>query len=117
MCQFLLFATERDVASDAIDRLVAADIDQPGAGIGRHAGVWPPRQRYRERILQCILGEIEIADEADQGRQRPARLVAKDFFDFDGSHEHSTLGSSFRDARALARANAEPRDSPMCNST
>ena len=31
-------------------------------------------------------GEIEIADEADQGRQRPARLVAKDFFDFDRGH-------------------------------
>jgi len=35
----------------------------------------------REGVLQRILGEIEIADEPDQGRQRPARLVAKYFFD------------------------------------
>ena len=37
-------------------------------------------------FLQRILGEIEIADEADQGRQRPARLVAKDFFDLGRGH-------------------------------
>ena len=77
MRQLLLLAAKRDVAADAIDRLVAPDIDQPGARIGRQAGVGPALQRHRECILQRILGQIEIADEADQGRQRPARLVAK----------------------------------------
>jgi hypothetical protein len=39
----------------------------------------PALQRHRESVPQRILGEIEISHEADQGRQRPARLVAKDF--------------------------------------
>ena len=82
MRQFLLLAAKRDVAADAIDRLVASDIDQPRARIGRQAGGRPALQRHRKRILQRIFGEIEIADEADQRRQRPPRLVAKYFFDF-----------------------------------
>src|SRR6185369_16978920 len=84
--QLLLLAAKRDIAADAIDCLVAPDIDQPGARIGRQVSIGPALQRHRECVLQCILGEIKIADEADQGRQRPARLVAKYFFDLDRSH-------------------------------
>ena len=80
--QLCLLAAKRDLPADAVDRLVAADIDQPGPRIGRRIGGRPALQRHRERILQRVLGEIEIADEADQRRQRPARLVAEYFFDF-----------------------------------
>ena len=38
-----------------------------------------------------ILGEIEIADEADQGRQRATRLVAKHIFDFEGGQEVTSI--------------------------
>ena len=51
--QLLLLAAKRDVAADAIDRLVAPDIDQPCARIGRQAGGGPALQRHRERILQA----------------------------------------------------------------
>ena len=81
MRQLLLLAAKRDVAANAVDRLVAPDIDQPCPRIGRQAGIGPALQRHRECVLQRVLGEIEIADEADQRRQRPARLVAKYFFD------------------------------------
>mgnify|MGYP003694247669 CR=1 FL=1 len=81
MRQLLLLAAKRDRAANAIDRLVASDIDQPRPRIDRQIGGRPALQRHRKCILQRVLGEIEIADEADQRRQRPARLVAEDFFD------------------------------------
>jgi hypothetical protein len=89
MRQLRSFAAKRDGAANAIDRLVAPDIDQPGARIGRQAAARPARQRHRESILQRILGEIEITDEADQGCHRPPRLVAKYFFDLGGGHGKS----------------------------
>ena len=39
-----------------------------------------------ERVLQRFLGEIEIAEQADQRRQRPARLVTEYFIDLGGCH-------------------------------
>ena len=80
--QLALLAAKRDLPADPVDRLVASDIDQPRPRIGRRIGGGPAFQRHRERILQRILGEIEIADQADQRRQRPTRLVAEYFFDF-----------------------------------
>ena len=77
MGQFVLLAAKRDVAADAVDRLVAPDIDQPGARICGQIAFRPPLQRHGKGILQRVFGEIEIADEADQGGQRPARLVAE----------------------------------------
>ena len=86
MRQRLLLVAKRDIAANAVDRLVAADIDQPRARIGRAFSSRPALQRHREGVLQRIFRQIEIADETDQGRQRPARLVAEDGFDFGGGH-------------------------------
>ena len=87
--QFWLLAAKRDLPADPVDRLVASDIDQPGARIGRRIGGGPALQRDREGILQRVLGEIEIADEADQRRQRPTRLVTEYFFDLARGHRTS----------------------------
>ena len=81
MQQLLLLAAKGDVAADAVDRLVAPDIDQPGARIVRQFALRPALQRDRKGVLQHVLGQIEIADEADQRGHRPPRLVAEDFFD------------------------------------
>ncbi len=89
--QLLLLAAKRDLAADAVDRLVAPDIDQPCARIGGRLPGRPVLECDRERILQGVLGEIEIADQADQRRQRATRLVAKYGFDVAGRHLRSQL--------------------------
>ena len=70
------------VAADPVDRTVAAGRDQPRHRIGRDAVARPPRGRDRERLLGGLLGEVEIAEEADQGREHPAPGVAERPLDF-----------------------------------
>ena len=43
--------------------------DQPGARVPRDAGTGPLLDRGRECVVQRLLGEIEIAEEADQRGQ------------------------------------------------
>ena len=113
--QLVVLAAKRDGATNAVDRLVAPDIDQPGARIRRRIFLGPSLQCHGERILQRVLCEIEIADEADQRGQRPARLVAEQFFDFGRGHwDFALCTPSFRGVRST---NPEPRDSQMCNCT
>lgn len=47
----------------------------------RHAVAGPALGRDRERLLGGLLGEIEIAEEADQGRQDSAPLAPEDVLD------------------------------------
>jgi proteasome-associated ATPase len=57
---------ERPSPSQAVDGLEPAGRHQPRARVRRFAFRGPPLQRGNKRILQCLLGEIEIAEEADQ---------------------------------------------------
>jgi hypothetical protein len=68
---------ERSVAADAIDRTVARGRHQPGTGIGRRPLVSPALGGDRKGLLGGFLGEVEIAEEADQGRQDATPLVVK----------------------------------------
>ena len=54
------------IAADAVDRAVARRGHQPGARVGRCPGAWPTLGGDRERLLGGFLGEIEVAEEADQ---------------------------------------------------
>jgi hypothetical protein len=81
VAQLVLLLAKSDLPAHAVDRLVASDIDEPGARIGRRIFAGPSFERHRESILQRILGKIEIADEADQRGQRTARLVTEYLFD------------------------------------
>ena len=49
----------------------------------------PALGRDRERLLSGLLSEVEIAEEADQGGQDAAPLVAEGLIDQDG---RSTIG-------------------------
>jgi hypothetical protein len=60
---------------------VARRRHEPGAGIFRRSLSRPPFRRNRERLLRGFLGEIEVAEEADQAGENPAPLVAEDLFD------------------------------------
>ena len=37
--------------------------------------------RHHERVLDRLLGDVDVAEEADQGRDRPAGLLAEDLLD------------------------------------
>jgi hypothetical protein len=72
---------ERPIAAQAVDRAVAGGDRQPGARIGRRAVPGPALGRDRERVLRSFLGEIEVAEEADQAGEDAAPLVPKDLLE------------------------------------
>jgi hypothetical protein len=41
----------------------------------------PPLGRDRKRLLGGLLGEVDVAEEADQGREDPAPLPLEDLLD------------------------------------
>jgi hypothetical protein len=69
---------KRAIAADAVDRTIARGHQQPRARIRRRTIALPALGRGRERLLRGFLGEVEVAEEADQGRQNAAPFVAKD---------------------------------------
>jgi hypothetical protein len=69
---------QSSLAADAVDRAVTGRDREPGAWIGRRAVARPALGRRRERLLGGLLGEVEVAEEADQRGQDPTPLVAKD---------------------------------------
>jgi hypothetical protein len=49
--------------------------------MGRHPVTWPAFGRERERLLGGLLGEVEVAEEADQRGQDAAPLVLEDLLE------------------------------------
>ncbi len=80
---------EGAVAAQAVDGPPTGRGQQPGAGLGRDAVASPALGRNREGLLGCLLGEIDVAEEADQGRDDLAPLVAEDLLD---QRARSTIG-------------------------
>jgi hypothetical protein len=60
---------------------VARRRHQPRPGIVGNALARPALGGDRERLLGGILGEIEVTEEADQGSEDAAPLIAEDPFD------------------------------------
>jgi hypothetical protein len=69
---------ERAVAPDVIDGAVARRRDEPRARTGRNAVARPALGGDRERLLRDLLGEVEVAKEADQGGHDAAPFLAED---------------------------------------
>ena len=68
-------------AAQAIEGAVAARRHEPGARVLRQAIARPGLEGQREGILERFFGEIEIAEEADQGCEHTAALFAVDPLD------------------------------------
>src|SRR2546422_9662835 len=66
------------LAAQAVYGAVAGGRRDPGAGVGRQAGTRPLAQGDGERVLHRILGEVDVAEDADQGSDRSAGLLAED---------------------------------------
>jgi hypothetical protein len=75
------FFTSRVRAPEAIDRLVAGDPGYPGAGILRRPVAGPALERHHEGLLHRLLGGVEVAEDADEARDRPPRLVPEQAVD------------------------------------
>jgi hypothetical protein len=63
---------------DAVDRPVPGGGDQPCTGIGGLALARPALGGDRKGIRRGLLGELEVAEEADQRREDTPPLVAED---------------------------------------
>jgi hypothetical protein len=63
------------LAAQPVDRAVAGGGDDPGAGIRRDAVAGPALRGDRERLLDGVLGEVEVAEPADQDRDRTPELL------------------------------------------
>ena len=72
---------ERAVAADAVDRAVARGRHQPGARVVGRPVARPALGGDRERLLRGFLGEVEVAEEADQAGEDAAPLVAEDLLE------------------------------------
>jgi hypothetical protein len=72
---------ERALAAQAVDRAIPGGDRQPRARIRRDAVARPALGGNRERLLGGLLGEIEVAEEADQAGEDAAPLVAEDLLE------------------------------------
>ena len=72
---------QRPLAPQPVDRAVAGGRRQPRAGVARRAVARPALGGDREGLLSGLLGEVEVAEEADQGRQHAAPLGAEGLLD------------------------------------
>jgi hypothetical protein len=68
---------QRAIAADAVDRPVARRDQQPGPGLGGRSVARPALGGDRERLLSGLLGEVEVAEEADQPGQDTPPVVAE----------------------------------------
>ena len=74
--QLLDLFGEARAASQAIDRLVPRRLNEPGARIVRQPRRRPLLESRRERLVNHLLGEVEVAEEADQCREDAPRFRA-----------------------------------------
>ena len=80
---------QRAITADAIDRPVARGRHEPGARAGGRSLARPALGRDREGLLRRFLGEVEVAEEADQRGQDAPPLVAERLLE---DRHHSTIG-------------------------
>src|SRR5215218_11013249 len=71
-------ARECAVAADAVDRPIARRRQQPGAGAVRHSLDRPALECDGDGVLKGVLGEVEVAEDADQACENAPPLGAED---------------------------------------
>ena len=65
------------VSPKAVEALAPSGRQKPGGGFLGHAVAGPMLERLDHRLRHELLGEVEVAEEADQARRDPARLLSK----------------------------------------
>ena len=111
---------ERALPSDAIDRPVPCGAHGPSGRVRRHSVARPALRGDGEGVLGGFLGEIHVAEEADQGREHVAPALAEDLLERRFVY-HSTIGrtstappsraAGTRDARSIAASRSSASNS------
>ena len=78
LLRHVLHRDEARTPAYAIDRLEATGRHQPRPRVRRHALARPLLERGTEGLVQRLLGNVEVAQEADQRSKDAAGLVAID---------------------------------------
>jgi hypothetical protein len=103
---------ERAFPANAVDRAVARGHHQPRRGVGGRSIARPSLGCERERLLDGLLGEIEVAEEADQRGQDPPPLLAEDLLDQRSTTGRTSIAPPIRAAGMRAASSiAESRSS------
>ena len=92
------------VTPDAVDGPVARRSDDPGGRVRGHPVPGPALERDHEGILHRLLGEVEVAENADERGDRPSRLAPEQAVDV-------RRGRGYRAAPAAFEWTSEPADS------
>jgi hypothetical protein len=79
--QLAKLAIESSAPANEVDGPVSRRRDEPGGGIRRLALAWPTLRGDRESFLSGLLGEVEVAEEADEGRENATPLLAEGFLE------------------------------------
>ena len=69
---------KRALAPDPVDRPVPGNRGEPGNRVDRDALALPALRRDRERLLSGLLGNVEVAKEADQRGQNATPVFTED---------------------------------------
>jgi hypothetical protein len=69
------------LATKAVDRPVTRGPDDPCTRVVGEAVTRPALERDRERVLDSLLGDVDVAEDPDQGRDRPPGLVPEQAVD------------------------------------
>jgi hypothetical protein len=72
---------ERAIAPNAVDCAIPRGRHEPGAGVRGSALAPPALGRDRERFLSGLLGEVEVAEDADQRGEDASPLGAEDLLE------------------------------------
>ena len=91
-----------------IDRSVARGRRDPRAGVVGDPAFRPHPHRLRERVLHRVLGQVEVAQDADQRRDRPPLLVPEQAVD-DGRGRGRYDGWPSSSNTMTGRISTEPR--------
>ena len=90
--------------AEAVDRLVPRGGRDPRGRVARQATARPDLEGDEEGVLHRLLGEVEVAEHADERRDRPSRLVSEQAVD-------GLVRNAYRRASAACVCSADPRAS------
>jgi hypothetical protein len=80
-CQQLRLPRKAALTADPIDRAVPRGRDEPRAGILRRPVVPPALDRDCECVLDRVLGELEVTEDADEDRDGAAPFLTEQGLD------------------------------------
>src|SRR5262249_26215677 len=105
----------RRVAAEAIDRAVTRRRDDPSSRPRRQAGRRPLLDGDHERVLDRLLGGVDVSEQTDQYRDGAAVFLAKDTLDL-RPQEASSRNGRTSIGSVVATASLRPHSSAASRS-